>query len=61
MTAKEVIQDILNKAPSDVSYEEVMYQIYLREKIERGIQDVREGRIVPEQEVEARLSRWDIK
>jgi predicted transcriptional regulator len=61
MTAKEAIQEILNQASPDVSFEEVMYRIYLREKIERGLKDVAEGRIVPDHEVEARLSQWDIE
>ena len=57
MTAKEAVQNILDQVSPDASYEEIMYSIYLREKIERGLQDVKDGRFVSDEDVEARLGR----
>lgn len=61
MTAKEAVADILREAPENATFEEIMYQIYVREKIEVGLKDVEQGNIVSPEQVEARLSRWDIK
>jgi predicted transcriptional regulator len=51
VTAKEVVQDILNHFDSNASYDEIMYQIHVREKIEAGLIDVERGRIVTAEEV----------
>lgn len=61
MTAKEAIQQILDQSSQDASYEEIMYDIYLREKIERGLRDAADGNFVSEQELEMRLGKWDTK
>ena len=57
-TAKEEVRKMLDQIPDDVSYEDIQYHIYVREKIERGIKDVEEGRVVSQEEVEQRMSRW---
>ena len=57
-TAKEEVRKILDKIPDDASYEDIQYHIYVREKIERGLQDIEEGRVFSQEEVEQRMSRW---
>ena len=32
--------------------------IYVREKIERGLKDIEEGRILDQEEIERRMSKW---
>ena len=59
MTAKEAVQAILDQVAQDATYEEIMYNIYLREKIERGLNDVKTGNYVSDEEVEVRLGKWD--
>lgn len=60
-TAKEEIRNLLDELPDDVSYEDIQYHIYVREKVERGRQQVREGRFVSQEEAERRTSRWLIE
>jgi predicted transcriptional regulator len=57
-TAKEEVRKILDPLPDDSSFEDIQYHIYVREKIERGLKDVEAGRLLTEQEVERRMSRW---
>jgi predicted transcriptional regulator len=57
-TAKEEVQKMLEQLPDDVSLEDIQYHIYVREKIERGLKDVREGRVLSQDDVEERMSRW---
>jgi predicted transcriptional regulator len=57
-TAKEQIRKMLDELPEEASFEDIQYHIYVRQKIERGIQDVAEGRVVDEDEAERRLARW---
>lgn len=57
-TAKKEVQKILEKISDDSSFEDIQYHIYVREKIERGLEDVRKGRVLTQKEVEKKLSKW---
>jgi hypothetical protein len=43
---KEEVREILEKLPDDASLEDVQYHIYVRQKVERGLSDVKEGRVI---------------
>jgi predicted transcriptional regulator len=60
-TAKEEVQRILNSLPDDATLEDIQYQIYVRQAITAGVRDVTEGRVVTQEEVERRMSRWTEK
>jgi predicted transcriptional regulator len=57
-SAKEAVRQVLEKLPDDVTMEEVMYHLYVREKIQHGLEDAASGRTLPEEEVEKRMERW---
>jgi len=57
-TAKEEIRRMLDHLPDDASFEDIQYHIYVREKVERGLKAVEENRVLTEEEVERRLSKW---
>jgi len=56
--AKEEVQKILKQLPDDSSFEDIQYHIYVREKIERGLRDVKEGRTLDQKEVERKMAKW---
>jgi len=56
--AKEQVRRLLDVLPDNASLEDIQYHIYVREKIERGLQDVAEGRALTGKEFEARMARW---
>jgi len=41
-----------------MDYYLLFYHIYVREKIERGLKDIEEGRILDQEEIERRMSKW---
>ena len=55
---KQVAQDILDSLPEDCSLEEIQYRLYVRQLVEQGREDVRQGNIVSQQEIEQDLERW---
>jgi len=57
-TAKEEVRKILDQIPDSASFEDIQYHIYVREKIERGLEDVRESRVISQEEVERRMRQW---
>ncbi len=57
-TAKEEVRKMLEQIPDDSSFEDIQYHIYVREKIERGLKDIEEGRILDQEEIERRMGKW---
>ena len=37
---------------------DIQYHIYVREKVEKGLQDIRDGRVLTEEEFEQRAAKW---
>lgn len=60
-TAKEEVRRILESLPDDATLDDIQYRIYLRQAIAAGVREVDEGRIVSQEEVERRMSRWTEK
>ncbi|HEY0557401.1 MAG TPA: hypothetical protein VGG20_24310 [Thermoanaerobaculia bacterium] len=57
-TAKEDARQLIESLPDHVTWDDVMYELYVRQKIAIGIQAADEGRVVPHEEVKKRfLSR----
>lgn len=56
--AKEEVRRLLELLPDDASLEDIQYHIYVRQKIERGLADIEAGRMISEEEFEARMSKW---
>jgi predicted transcriptional regulator len=60
-TAKKEVRQILDSPPDDATFEDIQYRIYVWQVIAAGIRDVDEGRVVSQEEVERRMSRWTEK
>jgi len=58
ISAKQEVRKILDQIPDDASFEDIQYHIYVCQKIERGLKDVHEGRVLTQEEVERRMSKW---
>jgi predicted transcriptional regulator len=56
-TAKRDVRKILDALPEEASLEDIQYHLYVIQHVERGREDVEAGRVVPQNEVEQRLSR----
>ena len=56
--AKEEVRRMLDHLPDDASLEDIQHHIYVRQKIDRGLKDAAEGRLISQQEVERRMAKW---
>lgn len=54
-TAKDAAKEILETLPDDATWEDLMYELYVKKKIETGLNDVREGRTVSHEDVKKRF------
>lgn len=57
-TAKEEVRELLEQLPEDSSLEDIQYHIYVRQKVQNGLDAVRKGKVIPQDEIEKRMSRW---
>jgi len=58
VNSKQAIIEMIKGMPDDVSADDVMYAIYVRQKVERGIDDANAGRFATDDEVEQVMSKW---
>ena len=57
-TAKDEVRKLLEQLPENSSFEDIQYHIYVREKIERGLNEIKQGHVLSQEEVERRMSKW---
>jgi predicted transcriptional regulator len=57
-TAKDEVRKLLDVLPDGASLEDIQYHLYVRQKIERGLQDVETGRVLTQQEFERQIAKW---
>ena len=55
MTIKQEALQALNTLPESTTWDEVIYTLYVRQKIGNGINDINEGKTVTQEEAKARI------
>lgn len=55
MSMKEEAIRLVEKLPDEFSWDDLMYEIYVRKAIEAGMADSRAGRTIPVEELRARF------
>lgn len=55
---KAEVQRMLESVPDDATFEDIQYRIYVCQRIMRGLNDVDEGRLLTQKQVERRMARW---
>ncbi len=54
-TVKQIIHDIADHLSEQATFDDAMYALYVRQKLEEGLRDLDEGRAYTQEEVEQRL------
>ena len=57
-TAKKQALELIQQLPEESSLEDIQYHLYVREKVERGLRDLKATRVLSQKEVERRMARW---
>ncbi len=58
MTAKEMVQRVIERLPEESSYDDIQYHLYVLQCIEEGEKDIENGNVLTHEEVEGRLAKW---
>ena len=55
LTVKEEARQLVEQLPEDATWDDVFYQIYVRQTIDAGLDDCRNGRMISSAELRRRL------
>lgn len=55
---KEQIIELIKGLPEDSTLEDLHYHLYVREKVERGLQAIEDGDVVSQEEAERKVQEW---
>ena len=54
-TAKEAVRHLIDRLPDQATWEDIMYELYVKQKIEAGLKAMEAGRTIPHEEMKRRL------
>ena len=57
-TVKEKITEVVMSLPEDASYDEIMRELAFERMVDRGLADVRAGRVISNDEMAGRIRTW---
>ena len=55
VSVKDEARRLIERLPDDVTWDDLMHEIYVRQAIEAGLEDSREGRVTDSADVRKRL------
>ncbi len=54
-TPKQAAKELIEHLPDQASWNDIMYELYVKQKIETGLADIEAGRTIPHEQVKAEL------
>lgn len=57
-TVKEKITKVVLSQPEDATYDEIMRELAFAKMVDRGLEDVRAGRVISNGEMANRIRSW---
>ena len=55
---KQAVIEMILRLPEDASVEDIMAELYFRQQVDEGLQQLDNGEGIEHEEVERRLSKW---
>jgi len=55
VTPKQAAKELIEHLPDQASWNDIMYELYVKQKIEEGLADIEAGRTIPHEQVKAEL------
>ncbi len=54
-TAKQAAQQVIGQLQDQASWDDIMYELYVKQKLEKGLKAVEDSRVVSHEEAKKRL------
>lgn len=58
MTTKDAVIEMIRGLPDDVTLAEIVAELYFRQKVDRGLRELEDGKGVSHDEARKRLAEW---
>ena len=58
LSPKQVSLRLIERLDEDVTFEDIIYELYFLQKVERGLEDVKAGRTIAHEEVRKEFEKW---
>ena len=55
---KQAARRLVDRLRDDATFEDIQYELYVLQQIERGLRDVEAGHVAGHEEARAHLGRW---
>ena len=52
---KEEARKLIDQLPEQATWDDIMYQLYIRKKIDKGLDAIKEGKVISHDEVKKRI------
>lgn len=59
-TKKEIAIDLIKQLPDNCTFEDIQHELYARQKIEKGLEDIEVGNVMTEEEMDKEKKSWQI-
>jgi predicted transcriptional regulator len=57
MEAKRAVRELLEKLPDDCTIDDVLYHLYVLQRLSQGLAEADAGRVIPHEQVQEELRR----
>jgi len=57
-TTKEVVIEMIQRLPDDVTLTDIMAELYFRQKVDEGLRQLDSGEGISHEDAKKRLARW---
>lgn len=57
-SAKQEALEAIRRLPDNVDFEEIVYRLYVLNKIHQGMKDIEEGRALSHEELRREIEQW---
>jgi len=59
LSAKDIVLTFVKTLPEDISFQEIVYQLYVKDKILQGLKDAESGRVISNEEMKELIKAWE--
>ncbi len=57
-TVKKEVIDMIKKLPEEADYDQIMAEIYFKQRVDKSLEQIRQGKTISHAKAKERLSKW---
>jgi hypothetical protein len=58
MIIKDIAKETIDNLPNEATYNDIIYALYVKSKFEQGMDEIKNGNYLTQDEVKSRLDKW---